>query len=45
MKDKITLVCMYCKKEKEFDADSLEAQGILNFFCDGECEDRFAATL
>lgn len=41
----VLLRCLYCKKERLFPEGSLEARGVFNFFCDGECEDRYAATL
>ena len=41
----IWMKCMYCKKPKLLSMKSLEAQGILNYFCDGDCEDRFAISL
>lgn len=42
----VTLVCPYCKTEREWPADSNEAQGVFVPYCPGgECEDRHAATL
>ena len=40
---KITLPCLECGKEYEFDESSNEAQGVFNVFCPGgECEDKYA---
>lgn len=41
----VTLKCLYCGEEHEFAPDSKEAEGVFNVFCDGECEDCYAATL
>lgn len=43
----IVLRCLNCGKEREFDDRSKDpvVTGEFNFFCDGECEDRYAARL
>jgi hypothetical protein len=42
MPDDIFLPCLACGKIHKLPENSLEAQGILNVFCNGECEDRYA---
>ena len=43
---KITLPCLECGKEYEFDEDSNEAKNIFNVFCsDKDCEDIYASKL
>ena len=37
----VVLECLNCKKTKRFAEDSPHAQGIFNYFCDGDCEDDF----
>lgn len=45
IEEKIEMPCLCCGKILEFSLDSYEAQGIFNVFCDGECEDKYAARL
>jgi len=39
----VELPCLNCGKKYRFALDSPEANGIFNVFCNGECEDRYAA--
>jgi hypothetical protein len=41
----VVMLCLNCQKPHTFALDSLEARGIFNVFCDGECEDTYAARL
>ena len=41
----VTLPCLCCGKLHSFAPNSYEAQRVFNVFCDGECEDRYAARL
>lgn len=42
----VTLECLNCGKELEFEEDSNEAKGIFNVFCvDTHCEDQYSAKL
>lgn len=41
----ISLPCLYCGEMKNYSEESNVGSGVLNAFCDGECEDKFAATL
>lgn len=43
--EKIEMPCLHCGKVWEFPLDSNQARGIFNVFCDGECEDKYAARL
>lgn len=36
------LPCLNCNKDVEVGDDSLEAQGVFNVFCKGDCEDEYA---
>ena len=38
----IRLYCLYCGQGKDFDENSSIGNGTLNFFCNGDCEDRYA---
>lgn len=41
----IKLPCLYCSKILEFPLDSYEGRGGFYVFCDGDCEDKYAARL
>lgn len=42
----VTIIpCLYCAKPLFYTLDSNEANGVFNSFCDGACEDRYAAKL
>lgn len=42
----IEMRCLYCKEPHRFMLTSPQANGIFNVFCqNGECEDRYAASL
>ncbi len=41
--DEIELPCLCCGKLHIFKQDSHEGTGVFNVFCDGECEDLYAA--
>ena len=42
----VALACLYCGTPRDYALDSNEANGVFNPFCpNGECEDRYAATL
>ncbi len=43
--DEIALPCLACGKKHLFPLASNEACGVFNVFCDGDCEDRYAARL
>lgn len=45
IEETITLRCLCCQNERAFPFYTLEARGVLNFFCNGECEDRYAARI
>lgn len=44
-RERVELPCLCCGRKHWFSLDSNEANGVFNVFCDGECEDRYAARL
>jgi len=43
--ERLSLPCLCCGKSVFVKNDSYEAQGVFNVFCDGDCEDLYAARL
>lgn len=39
----VLMKCLNCGASHRFALDSNEANGVLNVFCNGECEERYAA--
>ncbi len=39
---KITIPCLYCDKENEYEESTCVGSGECNAFCDDECEDKYA---
>ena len=39
----IDMSCLNCAATISVEDDSLEAQGVFNVFCDGDCENEYAS--